>query len=104
MEIERRSVIKRARSRKSLVGGTKSSEDSNGVDLRLDENQALVLFEWLVKFNEEELNQFLDQSEQRVLFDLESQLEKRLSAPFEPNYQELLDRARKAVREGDSTE
>lgn len=80
---------------------TNVPDGSDGVDLRLDENQALVLFEWLTKFNDQERGELLGQAEQQVLFDLESQLESRLTAPFESNYQDLLERARKSVCAGE---
>jgi hypothetical protein len=43
-----------------------------------------------------------DQAELRVLWDLSAILESWLAAPLAPNYDELLERARDAVR--DSTE
>lgn len=76
--------------------------DSEDVDLQLDQHQALVLFEWLAKFNEKQNGDSLGRAEQQVLFDLESQLESRLTAPFESSYQELLERAREAVCNGGS--
>ncbi len=81
---------------------TSASVDNGGVGLKLDEHQALVLFEWLAKFNEKESGDLLGQAEQQVLFDLESQLESRLTAPFESNYHELLEKAREAVCNGSS--
>lgn len=78
------------------------SVDSGGVDLQLDQHKALVLFEWLAKFNEKQNGDSLGQAEQQVLFDLESQLESQLTAPFQSNYQELLERAREAVCNGSS--
>ena len=79
-----------------------TSNDGGNVDLTVDEHQALVLFEWLAKFNEKENGDLLGRAEQQVLFDLESQLESRLTAPLEPNYRELLEKAREAVCNGES--
>jgi hypothetical protein len=74
--------------------------DEKRVVLELTPDQALVLFEWLAKFNQQENVQFEDQAEQRVLFDLESMLERTLTAPLDPNYKRLLATARDRVRDG----
>jgi hypothetical protein len=42
---------------------------------------------------------FEDPAEQQVLWNIEGQLEKKLVAPLDPSYQELLAEARKLVRE-----
>lgn len=68
------------------------------VSLELTADEALVLFEWLSRFNQNEDVVFEDAAEQRVLFDLESKLESSLLAPLEPNYNELLAQARSRVR------
>jgi hypothetical protein len=68
------------------------------VALELTADEALVLFEWLSRFNQNEDVAFEDAAEQRVLFDLESKLESSLSAPLEPNYKVLLAEARNRVR------
>lgn len=68
------------------------------VVLRLTEDQALVLFEWLARFNEEPTGDLRDRAEQFVLFDLENQLESMLVAPLRPDYEELLANARAMVR------
>lgn len=68
------------------------------VSIELTADEALVLFEWLARFNEKVDAAFEDEAEQRVLFDLESKLESSLTAPLEPNYQALLATARSRVR------
>ena len=74
--------------------------DEKKVVLELMPDQALVLFEWLARFNRQENGQFEDQAEQRVLFDLESMLERTLTAPLDPNYKRLLAMARDRIRDG----
>lgn len=69
------------------------------VILELTTDQALVLFEWLARFNQKDDVAFEDDAERRVLFDLESKLESSLTAPLEPNYKELLAAARNQVRD-----
>jgi hypothetical protein len=68
------------------------------VALELTVDEALVLFEWLSRFNQNENVAFEDAAEQRVLFDLESKLESSLTVPLEPNYKEQLAEARGRVR------
>jgi hypothetical protein len=57
------------------------------------------LYDWLVRFNESQDASFVDQAEERVLFDLESVLEKILVAPLKSNYTSLLAAARSKVRD-----
>jgi hypothetical protein len=55
---------------------------THSITLALTEDEALVLFEWLARFNQQSSISFDDQAEERVLYDLESQLETLLVAPF----------------------
>lgn len=68
------------------------------VSLELTNSEALVLFDFLARFNECGDFEFEDQAEQTVLWDIESILEKSLSEPFLPNYDLLIKQAREAVR------
>jgi len=67
------------------------------VTLSLSSDEALVLLEWLSRFNRSEDRRFDHPAEQRVLWDMESMLESRLVAPFDPNYRDLLAIAREKV-------
>lgn len=69
------------------------------VTIPLTGDQALVLFEWIKRFNERDSNDFEDQAEERVLWDIEAVLEKALVEPFEQDYDRLLAEARAAVRD-----
>lgn len=70
------------------------------LNIELTKEEAIVLFEFLGRFNErDDSSIFEDQSEQRVLWDIECILEKELSEPFQANYQEIVKKARKAVRD-----
>ena len=70
------------------------------ITVELSEEEALVLFDWLARFNKRAVTQsFGDQSEQRVLWNLEAALEQKLVAPFDPNYFALLKAARDALRD-----
>lgn len=66
------------------------------VELRLTTAEALVLFEWLAAAHDAK-QLIVDEPEQRVLWDLESQLETKLVEPLMPNYTELVDAAKRAV-------
>lgn len=69
------------------------------VVIELTGEQALVLFEWLKRFNEQNGEEFEDQAEERVLWDIEAMLERVLVEPFEQEYDRLLAEARAVVRD-----
>lgn len=77
-----------------------ASNENKSVVIKFSEEEALVLLEWLHKFNEEERSTLIqDQSEKRVLFDLEAELETVVSNVFDNNYQEALLKARQKIRD-----
>lgn len=65
--------------------------------LTLAQDEALVLFELLARYESDETFELVHPSEERVLWKLSAQLEKGLVEPLKPNYEELLEAARKAV-------
>ena len=70
------------------------------LNIELTKDEAIVLFEFLGRFNEkEDDNLFEDQSEQRVLWNIECILEKELSEPFKKDYNDILKLARENVRD-----
>lgn len=70
------------------------------VNIQLTNDEAIVLFEFLGRFNKsDDLTRFEDQSEQRVLWDIECILEKELSEPFRVDYHNIVKKAREAVRD-----
>jgi hypothetical protein len=69
------------------------------VTLSLSGDEALVLYEWITRFNKRDDVSFVDQAEQRVLWDIEARLESALSQPFSGDYDALLARARDCVRD-----
>lgn len=68
------------------------------VNLTLTRNQAVVLFEWLSQ-RDEAGREATAPAEQRVLWLIEGQLEKILTEPLEPDYEQLVETARKTVNE-----
>jgi hypothetical protein len=71
---------------------------SKKISITLSENEALVLFDWLSKFNDNEKYEFEDQSQERVLWDLEAKLEIKLPV-FERNYPLMVENAKQDVRD-----
>jgi HPt (histidine-containing phosphotransfer) domain-containing protein len=69
------------------------------VTLTLSRDEAVVLFEWLHRFNSETAHRFDDQAEQRVFWDLEASLEASLEELLQPEHAEILAAARSRVRD-----
>ena len=69
------------------------------VSIEIGHDAAVVLFDWIARFNETGISTFVDQAEQRVLWDLECDLEARLTEPFAADYASRVAAARAAVRD-----
>jgi hypothetical protein len=69
------------------------------ITLELSNHEALVLFAFLHRFDDEAAYPFADQAEQRVLWDVECMLEKQLVELFSPDYHAFLAEARAQVRD-----
>ena len=67
------------------------------VVLEFSRAEALVLFDWLAKFNEEEQEE-IDDIEQQVLFNVEAQLESILTEPLEADYKAAVERAKEQLK------
>ncbi len=72
---------------------------ARAITRELTEDEALVLFEWVAHFNQRQNEDFADQAEQRVLWDLEATLESQLADPLGPEYQARVEAARGRVRD-----
>jgi hypothetical protein len=79
------------------TGRAVTVSEAKRIDLTLSVEQALVLFDWVSRFNEAGTGRFEHQAEQRVLWDLEASLEAKLVAPLDPKYSEMVANARAAV-------
>ena len=64
------------------------------VKLSLTKEEAIVLLEFLSRFSNEEKLAIEDKAEERVLWNLQCNLEKVLVEPFQENYSEKLSEAR----------
>ena len=69
------------------------------VQIKLSKDEAIVLFEFLSRFSDDETLKVADQSEERVLWNIHCDLEKILVEPFSENYKEILKKAREKVRD-----
>ena len=69
------------------------------ITIELSNTEALVLFEFLHRFDDEDNYVFADQAEERVLWNVECLLEKQLVEIFSPDYERLLAEAREQVRD-----
>jgi len=77
-----------------------AKQNKKKVSIELSNEEALVLLNWLFRFNEgDNPSLFEDQAEERVLWDLEASLEKITSATFEKDYAKILEKAREKVRD-----
>ena len=68
------------------------------LSLNLTKNEALVLFDFLSRFNQSENNIiFEDKAEQKIFWTIEALLEKQLTETFLPNYKDIITEARKEI-------
>ncbi len=71
------------------------------ITIELSSEESLVLFEFLSRFSNDHKLEIHDQAEERVLWNMCCDLEKTLVEPFRPDYADLLQKARDAVRDNE---
>ena len=78
-----------------------AKKDKKEIAIFLNEDEALVLLEWLTKFNEKDDPSLFEdkEAEERILFDLEASLEKIILETFKGNYLEILSKARQNIKQ-----
>ena len=69
--------------------------------IELSPNEALVLIDFLIRFQEEEELKIVDPAEEQLLWDLCAMLEPKVPELLDKNYKQLLEKARKVVLSGD---
>ena len=69
------------------------------IEIKLRQDEALVLFEFLSRFDDNKELLILDMAEEKALWAIHGALEKTLAEPFDPEYYELLAKARDSVKE-----
>ena len=67
-------------------------------EIRLDADSALVLFEFLSRFEDDNRLSIDDAAEEHVLRQILGVLESALVEPLKPDYRDLLERARSRVK------
>jgi len=67
--------------------------------IHMTKDHMLVLYGFLARVDADASLKFEDQAEQRVLWDLESELEAKLESVLSPNYRQELAEARDRVRD-----
>lgn len=67
------------------------------INIKLSKSEALILFEFVSRFTDNEKLEITDPAEERVLWDICSQLESILVEPLNENYAELLVKASKEL-------
>ena len=73
--------------------------EDDKITVELSRSEALVLFEFLRRCDEEIRYEFRDQAEQRVLWNLECALEPQLKEVFDPAYREIVKAAWDEIRD-----
>lgn len=71
----------------------------NKINLKLSQDEALILFEFLSRFEETDKLDIVDQAEKRVLWNLLCDLQPTLVEPLMKDYKKILVRARERVRD-----
>ena len=64
------------------------------VEIKLTKDEALVLFDVMSRFSNEDKLCIQDQAEERALWNLTCVLEKELAEPFSKNWQSIIEAAR----------
>ena len=69
------------------------------IQINLNKDEAIVLFEFLSRFSNKDKLEIADQSEARVLWNILYDLEKNLVEPFSEKYTEILEESREKIRD-----
>jgi hypothetical protein len=82
-----------------LLGQASKLKDTNQlvINVTMTSDDALVLFEFLSRYDQTGELKLVDDSERQTLWNLLCLLEKRLIAPLQPDYEELLRQACEAL-------
>ena len=75
-------------------------KDVQDLKINLTPDEALILFEWLTRYNESAEKPDPDEAEQRVLWNVECLLQKILVEPFDKNYDALIKQAKARLMQG----
>ena len=70
------------------------------INLKVSEDDAIVLFEFFERFDEKERLYFVHPAEYISLMEISEQINKKISVVFKSNYGELLREARERIAQG----
>jgi len=71
----------------------------DNVDITLTKDEALVLFDFLSRFSNQEKLSIQDQAEERALWNLTCLFEKSLAEPFSTEWKSIIEGARNRLRD-----
>ena len=71
----------------------------NEVEIKITKDEALVLFEFLSRYSDEDSLSIQDQAEQQALWNLTCTLEKKLTEPFSNEWASIIETARNRLRD-----
>ena len=74
--------------------------DVGGINLKISEDDAIVLFEFFERFDEKERLYFVHPAEYLSLMKISGQIDKSTSAMFSKDYEKILEDARERIAEG----
>jgi hypothetical protein len=72
----------------------------NEVEIKLSEDEAIVLFEFFERFDEKERLYFVHPAEYLALMKISAQIDKSTAAMFSRSYAEILKAARERIAAG----
>jgi hypothetical protein len=68
------------------------------VEIKLTKDEALVLFDFVSRFSNDDKLVIQDQAEERALLNLTCVLEKQLAEPFSPDWKKIIEAAKNRLR------
>ena len=78
----------------------KTEQNDNKINIELTKSESLVFYDFLSRFNDKTDRELIeDQTEERVLFDIECNLERQLVEPLMSDYHDLIQKARDEVKD-----
>ncbi len=69
------------------------------VEIKLTKDEALVLFDFVSRFSNDDKLIIQDQAEERALLNLTCVLEKQLAEPFSPDWKKIIEAAKNRLRD-----
>lgn len=74
------------------------------IKIELTSSEALVLVDFLIRYQDNETINKIEDAEQQLLWDMCAMLESKVPELLDPNYKELLEKARQIVTSGEEVD